>query len=80
LIQRYLFPSPERMDRVVSGAKARREFSEILVDYASGRLSYRAARRRVLWYFPRLLPCLLRLAFAPRPGRRSGTEVSEAAG
>ncbi|MGH9410442.1 MAG: NAD(P)/FAD-dependent oxidoreductase [Vicinamibacterales bacterium] len=80
LIQRYLFPSPERMDRVVRGAKARREFSEVLVDYASGRLSYRAARRRVLWYFPRLLPRLLRLAFAPRPRRGSGTEVSEAAG
>jgi geranylgeranyl reductase family protein len=62
LIQKYLMHSPERMDRVVAGAKARPEFSRILVDYASGRLSYRAARRRLLWYFPRLLPRLVRLA------------------
>ena len=63
LIQKYLFNSPERMDRVVSGANARPEFSRILVDYASGRLSYRAARRRLLWHFPRLLPRLARIAF-----------------
>ncbi len=56
LIQKYLLPSPPRMDRVVRGAKTRPEFSEILVDYASGRLSYRAARRRLLWHFPKLLP------------------------
>jgi geranylgeranyl reductase family protein len=62
LIQKYLFSSPARMDRVVSGANARPEFSRILVDYASGRLTYRAARRRLLWYFPRLLPRLVRIA------------------
>ena len=45
---------PQRMDRVVRGANARPEFSRLLVDYASGRLSYRAARRRLLWHFPRL--------------------------
>ena len=66
LIQKYLFPSPERMDRVVRGANARPEFSEILVDYASGRLSYHAARRRLLWYFPRLLPRLAMIAFRER--------------
>src|SRR5688500_13819012 len=58
LIQKYLFPSPARMDRVVRVAQTRPEFSEILVDYASGRLSYYAARRRLLWHFPRLLPRL----------------------
>jgi flavin-dependent dehydrogenase len=71
LVQKYLFSSPARMDRVVSGANARPEFSRILVDYASGRLSYRAARRRLLWYFPRLLPRLARIALGrasnPRP-------------
>src|SRR4029453_10486109 len=40
LIQKYLLHSPPRMDRVVRGAKRRPEFSEILVDYASGRSSY----------------------------------------
>ena len=59
LIQKYLLHSPPRMDRVVRGARKRPEFSEILVDYASGRLSYRAARRRLLWHFPKLLPQLV---------------------
>ena len=66
LIQKYLFSTPARMDRVVSGANARPEFSRILVDYASGRLSYRAARRRLLWYFPRLLPRLARIALTEK--------------
>ena len=58
IIQKYLLHSPSRMDRVVRGAQRRPEFSEILVDYASGRLSYRAARRRLFWHFPKLLPQL----------------------
>jgi geranylgeranyl reductase family protein len=62
LIQKYLFSSPARMDRVVRVAQTRPEFSEALVDYASGRLSYHAARRRLLWHFPRLLPRLALLA------------------
>ncbi|NUR53219.1 MAG: geranylgeranyl reductase family protein [Acidobacteria bacterium] len=69
LIQRYLFHSGPRMDRVVRGANARPEFSRLLVDYASGRLSYHAARRRLLWHFPRLLPRLTWLAL--RGERRS---------
>ena len=67
LIQRYLFHNAERMDRVVRGASARPEFSRLLVDYASGRLSYRAARRKLLWHFPRLAPRLAWLAFRPKP-------------
>jgi hypothetical protein len=58
IIQKYLLHCPPRMDRVVRGARRRPEFSEILVDYASGRLSYRAARRKLLWHFPKLLPQL----------------------
>jgi flavin-dependent dehydrogenase len=67
LIQRYLFHSQPRMDRVVRVAQRRPVFSETLVDYASGRLSYYAARRRVLWQFPRLLPRLAWLALRGRP-------------
>lgn len=66
LIQKYLFHSPARMDRVVRGAQARPEFSRILVDYASGRISYRAARRQLLWHFPRLLPRLAWIAVRRR--------------
>jgi flavin-dependent dehydrogenase len=68
LIQKYLLHSPPRMDRVVRGARTRPEFSEILVDYASGRLSYRAARRRLLWHFPKLLPQLAWQALRGRSG------------
>jgi geranylgeranyl reductase family protein len=67
LIQKYLFHSPARMDRVVRGAQTRPVFSETLVDYASGRLTYRAARRRLLWHFPRLLPRLAWVALRGRP-------------
>ncbi len=85
LIQKYLFHSPTRMDRVVHGARTRPAFSEILVDYASGRLSYRAARRRLLWHFPRLLPRLAWLALrgrpAPvRPAGPAGSEHADPAG
>lgn len=66
LIQKYLFHSPARMDRVVRVAQRRPEFSRILVDYASGRLSYRTARRRLLWHFPKLLPRLAWLALRGR--------------
>jgi geranylgeranyl reductase family protein len=78
LIQRYLFPSPPRMDRVVRVARGRPVFSEILVDYASGRLSYGAARRRLLWQFPRLLPRLAWLALR-RPAAHA-TESPDPAG
>jgi len=71
LVQKYLFPVPERMNNVVRGANARPEFSQILVDYASGRLSYRAARRRLLWHFPRLLPRLALIALRRRGGQAS---------
>lgn len=77
LIQRYLFPSPARMDRVVRGANTRPEFSRILVDFASGRLPYPAARRKLLWLFPRLLPRLARLALTRPAYGRSETVAAE---
>jgi len=71
LIQKYLLHNPDRMDRVVAAANARPDFSRILVDYASGRLTYRAARRQLLWHFPRLLPRLAMIAFRDRGTRPS---------
>ena len=63
LIQRYLFRTRERMDGVVSVANSRPEFSQWLVDYASGRLSYLEARRRLVSRFPKLLPKLAWVAW-----------------
>jgi geranylgeranyl reductase family protein len=78
LIQKYLFHSPARMDRVVRAARTRPVFSESIVDYASGRLSYHAARRRLVWHFPRLLPRLVRLALQARPSRSAGERADPA--
>ena len=78
LIQKYLFPHPERMDRVVRGARTRPVFPETLVDYASGRLSYRAARRRMLWHFPRLLPRLVWSAIRVRSGTPAAEDADPA--
>jgi geranylgeranyl reductase family protein len=77
LIQKYLFHHPARMDRVVRGAQTRPEFSRILVDYASGRLSYRAARRQMLWRFPRLLPRLAWIAVRRPPEVAAGPGMGE---
>ena len=77
LIQKYLFHSATRMDRVVRGAQTQPEFSRILVDYASGRLPYRAARRQLLWRFPRLLPRLAWIAVRRRLETTEPATVSE---
>jgi geranylgeranyl reductase family protein len=79
LLQKHLFHSPARMDRVVRVARTRPVFSETLVDYASGRLSYRAARRRIIWHFPRLLPRLVWVALRGRPAP-AATEATDPAG
>jgi geranylgeranyl reductase family protein len=77
LVQKYLFHSAARMDRVVRGAQSQPEFSRILVDYASGRLPYRAARRQLLWRFPRLLPRLAWVAMRERSQAAASPGVSE---
>ena len=77
LVQKYLFHSPARMDRVVRGARTQPEFSRILVDYASGRLSYRAARRQLVWRFPRLLPRLAWIAMRREPDVAAGAGPGE---
>jgi geranylgeranyl reductase family protein len=76
LVQRYLFHSPSRMDQVIDGANLRPEFSRWLVDYASGRLPYAVARRRLLLRFPALLPRLAWLAWAGRPRAAAAGGVS----
>ena len=78
LIQKHLFPSPSRMDRVVRVAQTRPEFPRVLIDYASGRLSYPAARRRMLWHFPKLLPRLLWVALRGRPAAAAEPAEAEA--
>lgn len=66
LVQRHLFGTRERMDGVVAAANSRPEYAQWLVDYASGRLSYAAARRRLVARVPSLLPTLARVAWRAR--------------
>jgi geranylgeranyl reductase family protein len=63
LIQRFLFRSQSRMTAVVRGAVRNPALPRVLVDYASGRISYQAARRRMLRRFPQLLPQLAWVAW-----------------
>lgn len=77
LVQKYLFHSAARMDRLVRGAQTRPEFSRILVAYASGRLPYLAARRQLLWHFPRLLPRLAWIAWRQRTEAGAAMTVGE---
>ncbi len=75
LIQRYLFHSAPRMDVVVRGAQTRAPSSRGCSSTTrSGRLSYRAARRRMLWHFPRLLPRLTWVALRSRSRYRSSVQ------
>jgi len=53
LIQRFLFADPTRVNRVVHAGRALPWLAELIVDYAAGRVSYRAARRRVLAASPK---------------------------
>jgi geranylgeranyl reductase family protein len=53
LIQRFLFADRSRVDRVVRAGRALPWLSTLIVDYASGRVSYRDARRRVLAASPK---------------------------
>jgi geranylgeranyl reductase family protein len=76
-VQRYLFGRPGRVDRMVRGARDSPDLALALVDYAMARLSYRAARRRLLVRSPRLLLSILaarmgerRARLGPEPGSR----------
>jgi geranylgeranyl reductase family protein len=62
LIQRYLFRDAARIDSVVRHADAYREVADLIVAYATGAVSYREARRRILLRFPRVAFRLVRMA------------------
>ena len=53
-VQRFLFRHPARIDGMVRGARLHPDLAQTVVDYAQGRRSYRAARRRLLRRFPSL--------------------------
>ena len=66
LVQRFLFGGPGRVDGMIRGARRRPHLAMALVDYAIGRLSYRAARRRLLFSAPGLAVNLARDTFRRR--------------
>jgi geranylgeranyl reductase family protein len=55
LIQKYLFQHGARIDGVVRSARLRPAITRMIIAYATGAVSYRAARRRVLLRFPQVL-------------------------
>lgn len=73
VLQRYLFSSRRRVARVVEAAKAGDPVVGLLLDYATGRRSYREVRRRVLAGAPLAAASLwlsaVRGARPPIPGR-----------
>lgn len=61
LIRRYLFRDVGRVARVVTGAQDYPAVASSIIGYATGAVSYRAARRAVLARFPRVWLRLARL-------------------
>jgi geranylgeranyl reductase family protein len=61
LIRKYLFHEARRVDGVVRGAKTYPMVADMIVGYATGTVSYRAARRRLLSQFPRVAFKLLKI-------------------
>ncbi len=62
LIQKYLFHEPDRIEGVISGANVFPDVAQMIIAYATGTLSYPAARRRLLSKFPRVAVRLARIA------------------
>lgn len=67
LVQRYLFADARRIQAVVRGAEAFPEVAQMIIAYATGTLSYRQARRRLLSRFPGVALKLARIALGGRP-------------
>ena len=61
LIQKYLFRESRRVGAVVRGAAHYREVADLIVGYAIGSISYKAARRAILARFPRVAFRLARI-------------------
>lgn len=62
LIQKYLFTDSRRIEGVIGGAEAFPEVAQMIIAYATGSLSYRQARRRLLGRFPHVALKLARIA------------------
>jgi len=60
LIQKYLFASHARVNRVVGGAAAAPALTSTIIDYVRGDLPYRALRRRMLVRFPMTMMRMVR--------------------
>ncbi|RPJ83627.1 MAG: NAD(P)/FAD-dependent oxidoreductase [Acidobacteria bacterium] len=76
LIQKYLFADANRIEAVVRGASCWPELAQAIIAYASGDLSYKEARRRLLRQFPRAALNLLGTGFHNRSAGKSGREPS----
>jgi geranylgeranyl reductase family protein len=59
LIQRYLFSNPRRISRMIRGAPRHDAITNLILDYAIGRRTYGAVRRRVLVRSPYLALSLI---------------------
>ena len=59
LLRRYLFTDRRRIARAVDGAVARSPMSRLIVDFAIGRLTYAALRRRLFLRAPLLAAALV---------------------
>lgn len=59
LIQRHLFADRRRIARIVREAPGHRAITNVILDYAIGRRSYRSARRRLIGGSPRLALSLM---------------------
>jgi geranylgeranyl reductase family protein len=59
LVQRHLLTRPDRIDALVSAARARPGVADLVIRYAMGEVTYASARRRVLMSAPRAAAALL---------------------
>jgi hypothetical protein len=58
-IQRYLFSNPRRISRMIRAAPRHQAITNLILDYAIGRRTYRAVRRGVLARAPHLALSLI---------------------
>lgn len=67
VVQRFLFEDRSRMDDAIRAAKRHRRAAALIVDYATGAISYRQARLRLLARFPGIIWKLGRRVMGVRP-------------